>query len=75
MKAHDGDKDNTTLWGDRQRAILAHAIETFGSDAKANHWLNQPLDIFQGRTPLRVLETEPDEVEMILTRIEHNILT
>jgi hypothetical protein len=73
MKAHDGGKDNTTLWDDRRRAILADTVETFGSDIKANHWLNQSLGIFQGRTALEVRETDPDEVETILTRIDHNI--
>lgn len=72
MKGHGGGKD-AMLWDNRRRAVLAHAVETFGSDVKANHWLNQPLRIFQGRTPLNVLETDPDEVEKVLTRIEENI--
>ena len=54
-------------------AVLAHAHETFGSQEKANHWLRRPNHVFQGRTPLEVLESDPQAVEIELTRIDYGV--
>jgi len=54
-------------------AVLAHAYETFGSPEKANHWLHRPNHVFQGRTPLEVVGTDPQSVEIGLTRIDHGV--
>jgi Protein of unknown function (DUF2384) len=54
-------------------AVLAHAFETFGSPEKANHWLHRPNHIFQGRTPLEVIENDPQAVEIELTRIDYGV--
>jgi putative toxin-antitoxin system antitoxin component (TIGR02293 family) len=54
-------------------AVESHALETFGDKSKANHWLNRPNHLFGGRTPVQVLETDPETVEDELTRIDHGI--
>ena len=54
-------------------AVLAHAFETFGSPEKANHWLHRPNHVFQGRTPLEVIGSNPQAVEIELTRIDHGV--
>jgi RNA polymerase sigma-70 factor, ECF subfamily len=53
--------------------ILAHAAETFGSAEKADHWLNRPNHVFQGRTPRATLATDPQSVEIELSRIDHGV--
>ena len=54
-------------------AVLAHAFETFGSPEKANHWLHRPNRVFQGRTPLEAIESDPQAVEIELTRIDYGV--
>jgi uncharacterized protein (DUF2384 family) len=54
-------------------SVKAHALETFGASAKAEHWLNRPNHVFQGKTPLETLESEPMAVEAELTRIDHGV--
>ena len=51
----------------------AHAFETFGSSEKANHWLHRPNHVFQGRTPLEVIGSNPEAVEIELTRIDYGV--
>jgi uncharacterized protein (DUF2384 family) len=53
--------------------VRSHALETFGEESKANHWLNRPNHLFSGKTPAEVLETEPESVELELIRIDHGI--
>ena len=53
--------------------VRLHALETFGEEWKALHWLNRPNRLFAGKTPAQVLETEPESVELELTRIDHGI--
>jgi hypothetical protein len=53
--------------------ILTHAAETFGSAEKADHWLNRPNHVFRGRTPLEMLATDPQSVEIELSRIDHGV--
>jgi RNA polymerase sigma factor (sigma-70 family) len=54
-------------------AVLAHAHETFGSQEKADHWLRRPNHVFQGRTPLEVVGSDPQAVEIELTRIDYGV--
>jgi hypothetical protein len=54
-------------------AVLAHVFETFGSSEKANHWLHRPNHVFQGRTPLEVIGSNPEAVEIELTRIDYGV--
>jgi uncharacterized protein (DUF2384 family) len=53
--------------------VRAHALEAFGDAAKVAHWLRRPNQLFQGRTPLQVLRTDPAAVEAELVRIEHGV--
>jgi len=57
----------------RGQAVLAHAFDTFGSHEKANHWLRRPNHVFQSRTPLEVIGSDPEAVEIELTRIDHGV--
>lgn len=54
-------------------SVLAHAFETFGSPEKTDHWLHRPHHIFQRRTPLDAVETDPQAVEIELTKIGHGV--
>ena len=38
-------------------SIWARAVETFGDEAKARHWMNAPRDIFGGRSARQLVET------------------
>src|SRR5271166_5588928 len=49
--------------------VLAHAIETFGSRANANAWLNRPSRVFGHQSPLQILTQDPAAVEEELVRI------
>jgi uncharacterized protein (DUF2384 family) len=59
---------------DRVRlTIRAHALEAFGNVEKTDHWLHRPNQLFQGRSPLEVLEVDPAAVEAEIVRIEHGV--
>jgi uncharacterized protein (DUF2384 family) len=53
--------------------VKAHALEAFGNAGKAEHWIQRPNRLFQGRTPLQMLQTDPRSVEAELVRIEHGV--
>ncbi len=53
--------------------VLAHAVDTFGSRARANSWLNRPSRIFNNQSPLQVLTQDPASVEEELVRIDHGM--
>jgi putative toxin-antitoxin system antitoxin component (TIGR02293 family) len=55
--------------------LIARAIAVFGDETKASHWLCTPLPLLGDQTPAQVLERPQgiEQVEQILTRIEHNI--
>ncbi len=59
------------------RLIRIHmqAVETFESEENARKWLFRPLSIFNGKTPLEMIVTEPGArvVEQALGRIEHGV--
>jgi uncharacterized protein (DUF2384 family) len=59
--------------GQTSEAVLAHARETFGSEEKANRWLQRPNHVFRGKTPLEAIEQDPQAVEIELTRIDHGV--
>src|ERR1700693_5982945 len=42
----------------RVARIYALAVETFGNDDKARHWLRRPLRPLGGRTAMEMMETE-----------------
>lgn len=57
-------------------SISARAGEVFASQEKAMHWLLSPNPSLEGRTPLEAAKSGDgyQEVEDILTRIEHGVL-
>ncbi len=57
------------------QSVETHALETFGSAAKADHWLNRPNPLFHGQTPRRVIQADPSTVEAALVRIDHGVYT
>ena len=55
------------------RSVKAHALDTFGSEIKAQRWLSRPNPLFQGKSPLQVLKANPVLVEAELVRIDHGV--
>ncbi len=53
--------------------VLTHAIDTFGSRANADAWLNEPNRVFGNKSPLQVLTLDPAGVEEELVRIDHGM--
>jgi uncharacterized protein (DUF2384 family) len=39
-----------------RESVNAHALATFGSPEKAQHWMNRPNPLFEGRSPAQVIE-------------------
>lgn len=60
----------------RVAMIAALAEETFGTAEKAHRWLRRPLQRFDGRSPLDMLDTEVGgrAVEELLHAIGHGLL-
>jgi uncharacterized protein (DUF2384 family) len=60
--------------GEVSRAsVAAHALATFGSPEKVQHWMNRPNPLFQGKTPAQVIEFDLVGVEAELVRIDHGV--
>lgn len=57
--------------------VWARALETFGDESKALHWMNEPRDIFGGRYPRQLVATgDPSEQRTVLTaliRIDYGV--
>jgi len=68
-----GKKPAAPTRGGPNDTVLAHARETFGSREKTDHWLHRPNHVFQGKTPLEMIESDPQQVEIELTRIDHGV--
>jgi len=68
-----GKKPDAPIGSGQNDTVLAHALETFGSEEKADHWLHRPNHVFQGKTPLEMIESDPQQVEIELTRIDHGV--
>jgi uncharacterized protein (DUF2384 family) len=78
-------------WGSNRLTLLAElanptaelvwsrALETFGDEAKARHWMNNPRDIFEGRSPQAIVDTgNPAEQRRVLTvliRIDYGVFS
>jgi uncharacterized protein (DUF2384 family) len=54
-------------------SVAAHALATFGTPEKAQHWMNRPNPLFHGKTPAQVIEFDLVEVEAELVRIDHGV--
>jgi uncharacterized protein (DUF2384 family) len=60
--------------GDISRgSVAAHALATFGSLEKAQHWMNRPNPLFDGKTPSQMLASDLIDVEAELVRIDHGV--
>jgi putative toxin-antitoxin system antitoxin component (TIGR02293 family) len=57
-------------------SISARAGEVFANQEKALHWLQAPNPSLAGKTPLEAARSDDgyQEVDDILTRIEHGVL-
>jgi len=66
---------STPLPGDAD-PIVQHALEAFGSEEKAWHWLGRANPLFDGNTPIEILQTDRSRYELVddeLTKIEHGV--
>lgn len=56
--------------------LIAHAVETFGSDEAARAWLSSDCGALNNRTPLEVIQSDRNEaeVERILDCIDYGML-
>lgn len=59
----------------RVMRVISAAEDTFGTDAKAAHWLRRPTEVLGGEAPLSLLDTSEGarEVERLLSRIDHGL--
>ena len=57
--------------------LIAQAKNIFGSEEKALKWLETPLPMLGGKTPLECVKTErgAKEAEDVLGRIAHGIFS
>jgi uncharacterized protein (DUF2384 family) len=64
------------LSGDAE-TIVQHALEAFGSEEKAWHWLERANPLF-GNSPIEILRTDRSRYELVddeLTKIEHGVFS
>jgi uncharacterized protein (DUF2384 family) len=55
------------------QSVKKHALDTFGTLQKAEHWLNRPNPLFSGKTPRQILQADPSLVEAELVRIDYGV--
>lgn len=55
------------------QSVKAHALDTFGSAEKAEHWMSRPNPLLQGKTPRQVIQSDPSPVEAALVRIDYGV--
>ena len=55
------------------QSVKAHAVDTFGSAERAEHWMNRPNPLFHRETPLQVIQSDPSSVEAELVRIDYGV--
>jgi putative toxin-antitoxin system antitoxin component (TIGR02293 family) len=72
----DSMDDVAEIYRDAARQVWRHALDTFGTEARAIRWMRIPLAELGHRTPEDVLLGEPQNpaaVEAILTRIDYGV--
>lgn len=59
----------------RLARVMAHAIDTFGTQEKAAHWMQTSNLVLEGQTPLSLLDTDAGvrQVDTILGRIDYGL--
>jgi putative toxin-antitoxin system antitoxin component (TIGR02293 family) len=57
--------------------LISRAVEVFQSESAARRWLERPLSVFGGLTPLKMGSSEPGAraVEQVLGKIEHGVFS
>jgi len=59
--------------------IWDRALEVFGDEGKARHWMNAPRDIFEDRSPEQLVATgdaaELRRVLQVLIRIDYGVFS
>lgn len=59
--------------------VWSRALETFGDEARARHWMNNPRDIFEDRSPQELVDTgDPAQQRRVLTvliRIDYGVFS
>ena len=58
--------------------IVQHALEAFGSEERAWHWLERANPLLDGISPIEILQTDRSRFELVddeLTRIEHGVFS
>jgi uncharacterized protein (DUF2384 family) len=55
------------------QSVKAHALDTFGSEEKAERWMSRPNPLFQGKTPIQFIQSDPLWVEAELVRIDYGV--
>lgn len=55
------------------QSVKAHALDTFGSAEKAEHWMSRPNSLLHRKTPLQVIQSDPSSVEAALVRIDYGV--
>ncbi len=60
-------------------AIWARALDTFGDESTARHWMNTPRDIFGGQSPQQLVDTgdvsDQRRVLTALIRIDYGVFS
>lgn len=60
-------------------SVWSRALETFGGEARARHWMSAPRDIFEGWSPQELIHTDdPAERRRVLTvliRIDYGVFS
>ena len=60
-------------------AIWNRALEIFGEESKARSWMNTPRDLFDGRTPGVLVQTDDPAAQRrvlkILIRIDYGVFS
>jgi putative toxin-antitoxin system antitoxin component (TIGR02293 family) len=59
----------------RLMRVIARATEVLEDEGHARQWLNHPMKVLGGQTPLSLSATEPGarEVEQVLSRLEQGV--
>lgn len=66
----------TTLSYEAYAKFVNRAVEAFGNEEQANHWLTTPQPWFDNQIPLRMAEQDGfsmEKFEDLFLRIEHGI--
>jgi uncharacterized protein (DUF2384 family) len=72
-KAHANTNSRRRSGEISRESVKAHALATFGSPEKAQHWMNRPNPLFEGKSPAQVIESNLVGVEAELVRIDHGV--